>query len=136
MTKAARFGSAISLAALSATIAACAAPQVQTSGLGGRTGDDIGLASRAVIALNNKDVPGAIALAERAVARTPDDAGFRGLLGNAYFAGGRFASAEAAYKDALSLYSTQPQVILKLVLAEIALGKRNEALNVMQAGRG
>ena len=27
------------------------------------------------------------------------------LLGNAYFAGGRFASAEAAYKDSLSLYS-------------------------------
>ena len=44
-------------------------------------------------------VPTAIDLAERAVAKTPDDAGFRALLGNAYFAGGRFASAEAAYKD-------------------------------------
>ncbi|MEO7278221.1 MAG: tetratricopeptide repeat protein [Sphingomicrobium sp.] len=135
MTKANRFGSAISLVALSATIAACAAPQVQTSGLGGRTGDDIGLATRAALALHNKDVPNAILLAERAVAKTPDDAGFRTLLGNAYFAGGRFRSAESAYKDALALYANQPQAVLKLVLAQIAQGKTFAAFNTLQAGR-
>ena len=36
--------------------------------------------------------------------RRPSDAGFRALLGNAYFAGGRFRSAEAAYKDSLTIY--------------------------------
>ena len=41
----------------------------------------------------------------------------------AYFAGGRFKSAEGAYKDSLSLYSNQPQVVLKLALVEIAHGK-------------
>ena len=58
---------------------------------------------------------------------TPDDAGFRALLGNAYFAGGRFASAEAAYKDSLSIYSNQPQVVLKLALVEIAQGKNDRS---------
>lgn len=135
MKKAARFGSAISFVALSMTIAACATPQVQGDFVK-RSGDDMGLASKAAIAMANKDYPGAIAFAERAVAKTPDDAGLRGLLGNTYFAGGRFASAESAYKDALSLYSEQPQVILKLVLAEIAQGKTNDALNMLEAGRG
>ncbi|MEO6224701.1 MAG: tetratricopeptide repeat protein [Sphingomicrobium sp.] len=135
MPTANRFGSAASLIALSAMIGACAAPQVQTSGLGGRTADDIGLATRAALALGAKDVPTAIGLAERAVAKTPDDAGFRALLGNAYFAGGRFWSAESAYKDALALYSNQPQVVLKLALTEIALGKNNQAIAFLEAGR-
>lgn len=135
MTKAARFGSAISIVAMSVTIAACATPQVQGD-LVKASGDDMGLASKAAIALASKDYPGAIAYSERAVAKTPDDAGLRGLLGKAYFSGGRFASAESAYKDALSLYPDQPQVVLKLVLAEIAQGKNNEALNVLEANRG
>jgi Flp pilus assembly protein TadD len=134
MTKPFRFGSAISLAALASMIASCAAPQ-QATGFGGKADGEIGLATRALAALNSNDVPTAINFAERAVERTPNDAGFRGLLGNAYFAGGRFWSAEQAYKDALSIYSNQPQVILKLALVEIALGKTNEAVNLLGAGR-
>ena len=45
----------------------------------------------------------AISLAERAVEASPNDAGFRALLGNIYFAAGRFASAESAYRDSISL---------------------------------
>src|SRR5262249_22953847 len=86
-------------------------------------------------ALNSNDIPTAISFAEKAVAKTPNDAGFRALLGNAYFAGGRFASAEAAYKDALTLYSNQPQVVLKLALVEIALGKNGEAFAFLDAGK-
>ncbi|MES2119011.1 MAG: tetratricopeptide repeat protein [Pseudomonadota bacterium] len=135
MTKAKSFGAAISLVAMASSLAACATPQVRGD-LVKRTGDDMGLATRAAVALSNKDYPGAVSYAERAVAKTPDDAGFRSLLGNAYFAAGRFQSAEAAYKDALSLYSDQPQVVLKLILAEIALGKTNDALNYLDASRG
>lgn len=135
MTKVKSFGAAISLVAIASSLAACATPQVQGD-LVKRTGDDLGLATRAAVALTNKDYPNAVLYAERAVARTPDDAGFRALLGNAYFAAGRFQSAESAYKDALSLYSNQPQVVLKLILAEIALGKTNEALNYLDASRG
>lgn len=134
MTKPLRFGSAISLAALASMIAGCAAPQ-QATGFGGKANGEVGLATRALAALNSNDVPTAISFAEKAVERTPGDAGFRGLLGNAYFAGGRFWSAEQAFKDALSIYSNQPQVILKLALVEIALGKNDDAVRFLEAGR-
>ena len=129
-----RFASAVSAIAVASMIAGCAASQVKT-GFGGKTGDNVGLATRAVMALNSKDIPSAIDFAERAVQKTPDDAGFRAILGNAYFAAGRFASAESAYKDSLSLYSNQPQVILKLALVETALDKKDEAVAFLQAGR-
>jgi D-alanyl-D-alanine carboxypeptidase len=133
MSKPFRFGSAISLAALASMTVGCAAPQA--TGFGGRADGEIGLATRAMAALSANDVPTAISFAEKAVEKTPDDAGFRGLLGNAYFAGGRFWSAEQAYKDALSIYSNQPQVILKLALVEVALGNNNQAVSFLHAGQ-
>ena len=137
MARALRFGSAISFVALASLTAGCATPQshVSSAGFGGKADQEIGLATRALAALNENNVPLAIDYAERAVARTPTDAGFRALLGSAYFAGGRFKSAEAAYKDSLAINSNQPQVILKLALVEIGLGKSNEALSYLDAGR-
>jgi Flp pilus assembly protein TadD len=133
MSKPIRFVSAASTIVLASMLAGCAAPQ-KTS-FGGRTDDDTGLATRAMIALNANDIPAAIGFAERAVEKTPDDAGFRAILGNAYFAAGRFWSAESAYKDSLTIYSNQPQVVLKLALVEVALGKKDEAASFLQAGR-
>ncbi len=134
MSSALRFGTAVSAIALASMLAGCAAQQQKTS-FGGRTDDNVGLATRALMALNSNDVPAAIDYAERAVEKTPDDAGFRAILGNAYFKAGRFWSAEAAYKDSLTIYSNQPQVILKLALVETALGKKDEALQFLEAGR-
>ena len=137
MSRPLRFGSAFSAVAAIAIVAGCAAPQATTrSGFGGKLDDaKIGLATKALIALNAQDYPTAVAYAEKAVEGSPNDAGFRALLGNAYFAAGRFASAEAAYRDSLSLLSNQPQVILKLALVEIAQGKSNEALTFLSAAR-
>lgn len=137
MARALRFGSTISFIALASLTAGCAAPQsrVSTGGFGGQANGEVGLATRALAALNTNNIPMAIDFAEKAVARTPTDAGFRALLGSAYFAGGRFKSAEAAYKDSLALYSNQPQVVLKLALVEIAEGKNAEALSFLEAGR-
>jgi len=138
MSKPSRFGSAISLVALTAMSAGCAAPQARTaaaSNFGGKMDENVGLATRALAALNSNDVLTAIEFAERAVARTPNDAGFRALLGSAYFAGGRFQSAESAYRDSLALYSNQPKVVLKLALVEIALGKNNQAIAFLEASR-
>ena len=129
-----RTSSALSLVILSSMIAGCAAPQSRVAAASKPDGE-VGLATRAMAALNANDVPQAISFAERAVARTPGDAGLRAFLGNAYFAGGRFHSAEAAYQDSLTLDSTQPQVVLKLVLVEIAIGKNNEAIAHLNAGR-
>ncbi|CAA9499900.1 MAG: Flp pilus assembly protein TadD, contains TPR repeat [uncultured Sphingomonas sp.] len=138
MPKSFRFATAVALGAMSTAIAGCATSQKQsvtTSGFGGQANGEVGLATRALAALNANDFATAIGFAERAVARTPDDAGFRSILGDSYFGAGRFASAESAYKDALAIYSNQPQAVLKLALAEIAQGKNGEALAFLEAGR-
>ncbi len=133
-----RFAKALSAAAVIAIASGCAgsgakAPQV--SGGFAKGDSNIALALRAQQALEARDFATAIPLSERAVEKAPNDAGYRALLGNAYFAAGRFASAEAAYKDSLSLISNQPQVILKLVLVTIAQGKKSEALAFLAAGQ-
>ena len=100
MNKSLRSSSAASIVVLASILAGCAAPQASSGeslGMGGRAGD-VGLATRAQIALNSNKVPQAIQLAEQAVAKSPTDAGFRALLGNAYFAGGRFQSAESPFR--------------------------------------
>ncbi|MEO6534541.1 MAG: tetratricopeptide repeat protein [Sphingomicrobium sp.] len=96
---------------------------------------DVGLATRALAALNANDFASAISLGERAVTQSPQDAGFRSLLGNAYFGAGRFASAEQAYRDSLSLYAAQPKVMLKLALVEISLGHTAEARELIDYAR-
>jgi len=124
-----RFCAAVSAIALASMTASCAAPQ-QKIGLGGKADENVGLATRALIALNANQVLAAIDLAERAVEHSPNDATFRAVLGNAYFAAGRFSSAETAFKDSLTLSSNQPHVILKLALVETALGKKDQAVDL------
>lgn len=135
-----RFGSAISAFALAAALGGCAGSQSglgKASIFGGKVDtSNIGLATKALVALNAKDPATAIKFAERAVANSPKDAGFRSLLGNAYFAGGRFASAEAAYRDSLTLISNQPSVVLKLALTQVAQGKNAEAVSLLNAAQG
>ena len=123
-----RSTTAASLVILASMVAGCATSQNQVRGaqFGGNPAGDVGLATRALAALNSNNVPMAIDYAERAVAKTPNDAGFRTLLGNAYFAGGRFRSAESAYRDSLTLYPDQPQIVLKLALVQIAQGKNSD----------
>ena len=138
-----RFGTAMSAVLLAAALAACAGPSGRSASNFGRAENfagkpdtrNIGLATRAQAALLAEQPAVAIDFAERAVAGSPNDAGFRGLLGNAYFAGGRFASAEAAYRDSLTLLSNQPQVVLKLVLVSVAQGKNDQALSFLDAAK-
>jgi len=134
MSKPFRFASAASFVALAAMTAGCATPQ-KTGIREVKPVGEMGFATRAMAALNSDDPAAAIGFAERAVEKSPRDAGFRALLGNCYFAGGRFASAEGAYKDSLTIYENQPRVILKLVLVQIALGKNDEAMARLDAAR-
>lgn len=139
MSPRSRLHTAISALALASMLSACAG--VGASNRPTRVSDyrnkniDTALATRALAALNANDPAGAIVLAERAVAKAPKDAGFRALLGNAYFAAGRFASAEQSFKDSLSLYPDQPQVMLKLALVEIAQGKTDDAMAFLDFAR-
>lgn len=139
MTKPPRFGSALSMIALASVLGGCAAPHsgpTSASIFGSKIDkSNIALATRAAAALAAEDFAKAVDLAERAVVNSERDAGFRALLGNAYFGSGRFASAEAAYRDSLSLLSNQPQVVLKLALVQIAQGKSREALAFLEAAR-
>ena len=134
-----RFASTASFIVLASMTAGCAGTPKQTvttSGFGGKANGEIGYATRALTALSSGDVGTAINYAEKAVEKTPDDAGFRALLGNSYFAAGRFISAESAYRDSLTIYAKQPQVLLKLALTQIALGKNDQAVRFLNSAQG
>ena len=139
MSRSLGFAPALSAIAMASVIAGCAAPQFGTrsaSNFGGTIDKaNIGVATKALIAINANDYPAAIKFAEQAVQNSPNDAGFRGLLGNAYFGSGRFASAESAYRDSLALINNQPQVILRLALVEIGQGKNAEAQSFLASAR-
>jgi Flp pilus assembly protein TadD len=130
-----RLGSAVSAIALASMIAGCASPMSRSASVS-KGKAPMAYALRAQMALGSGDYASAVTLAEQAVEATPQDANIRSLLGNAYFAGGRFASAEAAYNDSLSLIPAQPQIILKRALVQIALGKNDAAISGLQAAQG
>ena len=137
MNRPSRFGASLSTIAIAAVLSGCAANQGRESIFGSRVDhENIGLATRAQAELGRQYYAAAVDLAERAVENTPNDAGFRALLANAYFASGRFGSAESAYRDSLTLIPNQPQLILKLALVQIAQGKNTEALAVLDSARG
>ena len=139
MTQPLRLSSAASLIVIGSMIAGCAAHQARLGSAthsNGSVDPDTAYASRALAALESNNLPSAIDLAEKAVAKTPSDAAFRTLLGNIYFAAGRFHSAEQAYGDSLTLNPDQPKAVLKLALVEIAQGKNRQALTLLNDSRG
>src|SRR4249919_724230 len=130
------FGSALTALGLIGALSACAHPSanLHTAAIA-PVSSKAGLALRAQDALSRGDSAAAVDFAEQAVAGTPGEADFRTLLGNAYFAAGRFASAEAAYKDSLTLNGGQAQVVLKLALVTVAQGKSAEAMALLDSAR-
>jgi Flp pilus assembly protein TadD len=77
----------------------------------------------------------AVEWAERAVAAMPQDGKYRLTLGEAYLSAGRFASAEAAFSDALTLAPDQGRAALKLALSKIAMGRGPDAIAVLEANK-
>ncbi|HXG81739.1 MAG TPA: tetratricopeptide repeat protein [Sphingomicrobium sp.] len=138
MTKSNRLGTALTAVSLIAIAAGCSMPgsRVRSASVFKVDSNDVALATRAQLALASNDLANAVPLAERAVEKTPNDASLRALLGNCYLASGRFASAEAAYRDSLSIDANQPQVILKLALVQIAQGEHEEAQLLLAEARG
>jgi Flp pilus assembly protein TadD len=138
MSKSSRFASALSAITLATVLAGCATSQMgagATTVAGKSAKGDAALGTRALIALNAGDFAAAIQLAERAVEQTPEDVTLRTVLANAYFGAGRFASAESAYRDVLTLNSNQPDLVLRLALVQIAQGKNAEALSLLGAAQ-
>lgn len=94
------------------------------------------LADQVNVALAARDGVAAVKSAEEAVALMPRDASYRVLLGRAYIAAGRFKSAEAALTDALTLNPGDGQAELSLALTRIALGKWDEARDLLATVKG
>ena len=138
MVKPIRISATLTAIGLVGALAACSSPGSKHAMTGNTLfgkidSSNIGLATKAQMALATNDIATATPLAERAVEHSPNDAGFRALLGNCYLAAGRFASAEQAYSDSLSLIQNQPQIVLKLALAQIALGKGDNAAKLIES---
>lgn len=85
-------------------------------------GDAARLAAKAGKALDRGDAVGAVALAESAVAASPQNAAYRALLGQAYLRSGRFVSARQALSESLQGNPDNGQAALNLALAETATG--------------
>ncbi|MEM8695853.1 MAG: tetratricopeptide repeat protein [Pseudomonadota bacterium] len=86
-------------------------------------------ATDARAALASNDSTAAIRHAERAVRHVPNSAEYRHLLGRAYLAAGRFASAETSFQDALTINPDLNRTAFNLALSQIAQGNRADALN-------
>lgn len=80
-------------------------------------------AVKAVKALGKKRAADAVTFAEQAVALSPRDPAYRTLLGRAYLAAGRFASATQAFTDVLTLNPADACAALNLALAQTATGE-------------
>lgn len=92
-------------------------------------------AAQAERALTKGQAAKAVAAAEIAVAAAPQQASHRAVLGRAYLAAGRFASAEAALKDALTLDSSRGDVALSLALAQTAQGNWAASRDTLKANQ-
>lgn len=82
-------------------------------------------------ALAARDGAKAVLLAEAAVAGARDNAAYRTLLGRAYLASGRFASAQTAFQDALALGSKDVRTIVSLALVQTAQGDASAARDLL-----
>ena len=116
MNRSLRFGTALSALALATVLSGCATGN--RNGLA-RAADGapakVGTAMRAQMAVQQGKFALAVSLAEEAVQASPGQSLVRAVLGNAYFGSGRFASAEAAYRDSLSLAPAQPKGFLDVL---------------------
>ncbi|SMF78264.1 SPOR domain-containing protein [Allosphingosinicella indica] len=74
-----------------------------------------------------QDYATALERAEQAVELAPRDAGYRLMLADLYLKNGRYASAETAFSDVLTLAPDNNRAALSLALIQIALGKTYQA---------
>jgi len=79
----------------------------------------------------SKKVEKQVLAAERAVAKSPQDATLRARLGQTYLAAGRFASAGTSFEDAVSLGDQTPSTALAMALSYIGTGRNGEAVALL-----
>lgn len=97
--------------------------------------DGVKYAKKAEKAMAKGQLEKAIAYAERSVAGVGDNPETRALLGQAYMAAGRFASAERSFLDAMELGKKDARLVLTLSLAQLGQGKADAAKQVVKENR-
>jgi Flp pilus assembly protein TadD len=130
MKRSAFFKFAASSLILGATMAGCASTGSGTHGAAdaGQAGK---LAASAERALAQDEGAKAILSAEAAVAASPNDPQYRALLGQAYLSGGRFASAETAFEDAMTLGQADARTVIGLAMVRTASGRGSAARDLL-----
>ncbi|WP_298196825.1 tetratricopeptide repeat protein [Novosphingobium sp.] len=122
-------GPLLSRAAAAVSIAA------SLSILGGCAGSASPRSASAEPAASARTADRALAKAEQAVQRAPQDAAARAALAQAYLAAGRFQSAATTFDDAMSLGDNSARTALGLALAQIGLGRQREAVALLDDWR-
>ena len=122
-------GPLLSRAAAAVSIAA------SLSILGGCAGSASPRSASAEPAASVRTADRALAKAEQAVQRAPQDAAARAALAQAYLAAGRFQSAATTFDDAMSLGDNSARTALGLALAQIGLGRQREAVALLDDWR-
>ncbi len=117
---------------LAVTMVGCAGSAFRPSAAAPQQSRD-GHAAATEKALAKRDGAAAVKAAEAAVAADPRNPAYRQLLGRAYVANGRFASAETALSDAMSLGNQDARTIVSLALVKAALGKSEAARDLLAA---
>ncbi|HEX7873485.1 MAG TPA: SPOR domain-containing protein [Sphingobium sp.] len=84
-------------------------------------------------ALTSRDFARALLDSERLVEAQPRDASARTLLGRAYLANGRYASARTAFEDAMTLGANDARTVISLSLVRTAMGSPEGARALLSA---
>ncbi|MFY9351791.1 MAG: SPOR domain-containing protein [Sphingobium sp.] len=98
--------------------------------------DPAKFAEEAGRALAARNAGKAVDAAEAAVRLAPQNASYRQMLGRAYVLAGRFASADTALSDAMTLGSSDASTIVNLALVKVAQGRADEARSLLTANAG
>ena len=91
--------------------------------------------SRSDIAKAKRADDKAVKRAEEAVLKQPRNSALRAELGQLYLRVGRFTSAATAFNDAMELGENSARTALGLVLADVALGKQQNAIALLDDWR-
>lgn len=123
---------ALSSLLVATTMVGCAGAAFRPTAAAPQTkGDAVKSAAAAERALTKRDAALAVATAEEAVRLDPQNAAYRRTLGRAYVLAGRFASAESALSDAVTLGNTDPSTIVSLALVQTAQGRTDAARSLL-----
>lgn len=120
---------------VAATLAGCSSAGMKTQASGEAVSDRqaSSQADKAEMAIHDHKAEAAIAAAEAAVSMENDNPGYRTLLGRAYLMAGRFASAQTAFEDAMTLGGRDPRTIVSLALVKVAQGQPAGARDLLVA---